>query len=584
MNKIIPFSSRLQSASLREGDVIELRDFSPFAKEKQSDSSFAWNTVKYRLLDSTPGKMLRVNERMPFTQDTRYDEIDFSAKSMPDVIEIKIPFSGTFRISAGFPVLDEEIGGVDLSLDEEGFVCVMPEYGGRYGRMIGLERGREYFVFWKNAVLNNSVIKIRVPFGTFAADTLCVNAALSCLRFERLADNACLSPVQGKADKTLIVVEDGFSPYALYGIPNESFDLRLNRAYKDCDVRIFMSQIMGPTLWKSDVNSYFGQELTPEHYKEKRICDVRAVKYIRDSIENNYDVFRVQTEACHKTGAEMHFSIRANLYFPESTQYLSGNDYVNGRFWHEHPELRLPDSCQLDYGKKEVRDFYLSLFREALENFDVDGINLDLTRWPKCLDSKYHSPDILIDFCREMRELADTYGKIRGKHIKVSLLLVEYYHSRCTLDEQAVDFEGLCSSGTLDFVCLETNRISNFAPTAHKYGVEIYGIVDTESPYFNNNSDDPLWTLPDGSVTDDPCAGSEFEAQKLVPTKPAPFEQVRLMDAYYKNGADGIAKINEFLGALYLRDCGHSKDVAQHAKEEGIFGQTAGDYIFVTDR
>ena len=258
--------------------------------------------------------------------------------------------------------------------------------------------------------------------------------------------------------------------------------------------------------------------------------------------------------------------------------------YANGRFWHEHPEYRLSDSAQLDYNIPEVREFYLDLFKDALEKFDLDGINLDLTRWPKCLDSRYHSKELLIDFCRELRALADEYGKKRNHHINVSLLMVEYYHSHCTLEEQAIDFEGLCASGALDFICLETNEMEKYAPVAHRYGVKLHGIVDMESPYFNENLRDPLWRLPDGSVTDDPRAGEEFQKKKFVDTKPAPFEQVRLMDTYYRNGADGIAKINEYNGALYFRDCGHSEKVKSHAENGEVFGQSVGDYIFITER
>ena len=259
---------------------------------------------------------------------------------------------------------------------------------------------------------------------------------------------------------------------------------------------------------------------------------------------------------------------------------MKGNDILNGRWYAEHPEHRLPDRNQLDFGKKEVRDYYISVYRDVLERFDVDGINLDLTRWPKCLDAEYHTPDVLIGLCRDLRALADEFGEKRGRHIALSLLLVEYYHSYCTLEEQAVDFEALMQSGTLDFVCLETNEPEKYAPIAHKYGVKFHGIIDTSSPYTNNINEDPLWELPDGTITDDPCAGYEFETPVLVETAPAPFEQVGLMDTFYDSGADGIAKINAFMGSLYFRDCGHSDLVKRHAEEGSVFGQTAGDYIF----
>ena len=341
-----------------------------------------------------------------------------------------------------------------------------------------------------------------------------------------------------------------------------------------------MHQIMGPLLWKSDLNSYLGEEATPEDYKGKRIGDVRNYKYVKDSIEKGYDVFNIFPEECHKHGMESHFSIRANLYFEAESKYMKGNDILNGRFHKEHPEYRLPNSLKLDYGLKEVQDYHLAIYREVLDKFDVDGINLDLTRWPKCLDADYHSDDLLIDICKKLRSLADEYGIKKNKKIKVSLLLVEYYHSRCTLEEQAINFEKLMASKTLDFVCLETNEPEKYIPIAHKYGVKFHGIIDSESPYFNDNSKDPLWKLPDGSITDDPVAGSEFIKEEFEPTWPAPFEFVNMMDDFYDAGADGIAKVNSFMGSLYFRDCGHSELVKKHAEEQSVFGQKAGDYIF----
>ena len=118
---------------------------------------------------------------------------------------------------------------------------------------------------------------------------------------------------------------------------------------------------------------------------------------------------------------------------------------------------------------------------------------------------------MLIDFCRELRALADSFGEKRGKHIQVSLLMVEYYHSGCTLEEQAIDFTGLMKSGTLDFVCIQTNEPKKMPAIAHQYGVKFMRIVDGVRHITTTMTDDPLWKLPDGSITTDPRAGQEFK-------------------------------------------------------------------------
>ena len=59
-----------------------------------------------------------------------------------------------------------------------------------------------------------------------------------------------------------------------------------------------------------------------------------------------------------------------------------------------------------------------------------------------------------------------------------------------------------------------------------------------------------------------------------------PIERYRMMAQYYDEGDDGVAIVNDFLGTLYFRDCGHSDIVRKHAKDGTVYGQEAGEYIF----
>ena len=93
-----------------------------------------------------------------------------------------------------------------------------------------------------------------------------------------------------------------------------------------------------------------------------------------------------------------------------------------------------------------------------------------------------------------------------------------------------------------------------------------------------------LWALPDGSITDDPCAGEEFEKPKYVGSCACANEIVEVINRHYEGGADGIVKINKFYGDLFFRDCGHSEAVRRHVEEETLFGVTKGQYIFFTER
>ncbi|MBQ8248437.1 MAG: hypothetical protein IJY93_00950 [Clostridia bacterium] len=585
MKKPLTFTSELCSNEINVGDIVELRDFTPFipegalANEDDADKKEKWELREYLLIDGTPCKMLLCDYRLDHKTE---DLLHYDDKGTPPVIEIKVPFNGRYAIWAGM-LYD---GTIDLALDDEDFIGVFPVHGARYGRGFA-DPKREYRMFWRNAELKDSVIRIRVKHGTYSvADLGRVFSSIASLQFVRLPDDAPLAPIDNNADKEFIVIVDGFSHYFGWGKPGECIDNRLVRAYKGSDVKTFFTQIMGPLNWKSDVNSYLGEGMTEESFVGKRSGDRRVVKYIEDTIKNGNEAIRKMTEECHKYGMENHLSIRANLYWKGDSKYMKGNNDWNGRFWNEHHETCcLPGSAQLDFGKKEVQDYHLALYRDTLEKFDIDGINLDLTRWPRCLRAELHGPEILVNLCKGMKEIAREFEAKRGHRIRVSLTMVEYFHSGTTLEAQAIDFEALCASGALDFICLQALDHEKYVEIAHKYGVQLHGVLEDYTPYHKLEKDDPLWACPDGTTFDDPCAGDEFADDdkpkySYVGSGVAPFERYRQMDKYYSQGLDGTAVSNNFAGTLYFRDCGHSDAVAKHVEDFTVFGQIPGEYIF----
>ncbi len=576
----LPFTSELCSDDIKIGDCVELRDFTPFipegalADEDNADKREKWELADYMLIDGTPGKKL-------FCDYFIDDVLHYTSKGIPPAVEVRVPFKGRYAIYVG----NEFDGACDVALNDEDYIGIGAAHGGRRGRGL-CEVNREYNVFWRKADLDeNSVIRIRAIRGTYKSHPLGnVSGSATSLQFVRLPDDAPLTPVDDKADKEFIVIVDGFSHYFSSGILGECIDNRLVRAYKGSDVKTFFTQIMGPLNWKSDINSYIGEGMTEEQFEGKRAGDRRIVKYVEDTIKNGNEAIRRFTEECHKNGMENHLSIRANLYWKGDTKYMKGNNDWNGRWWNEHHETCcLPNSAQLDFGKKEVQDYHLALYRDTLEKFDIDGINLDLTRWPRCLIAELHGPEILINLCKGMKEIAREFEQKRGHRIRVSLTMVEYFHSGTTLEAQAIDFEGLCASGALDFICLQALDHEKYVKIAHKYGVQLHGVLEDYTPYYKTEKEDPLWPLPDGSIPDDPCAGEELQKDSdryLCGSSPAPFERYRQMNQYYSQGLDGTAVSNSFGGTLYFRDCGHSDAVAKHAEDFTVFGQKPGEYIY----
>lgn len=109
-------------------------------------------------------------------------------------------------------------------------------------------------------------------------------------------------------------------------------------------------------------------------------------------VSNMYALFKagVDPDACMITRARKHdispwISIRMNDVHDAHLKRSA----LHSRFWMEHPELyRFPDRMNdwndrcLDYGKQAVRDHTMALIREVLERYDMDGLELDWTRFP----------------------------------------------------------------------------------------------------------------------------------------------------------------------------------------------------------
>lgn len=140
------------------------------------------------------------------------------------------------------------------------------------------------------------------------------------------------------------------------------------------------------------------------------------------------DVLHVVAERAHSHNVEVIASVRMNdthgLYFDRTVAQIS-------QFLLDHAEwvIRRDDGVPeraLDYSFPEVRGHRLAILRELAENYDIDGIELDFTRWAKFFPRdeapfKAHVMTQLVGDVRQMLdEVADTMVRpsfILGAHV-----------------------------------------------------------------------------------------------------------------------------------------------------------------------
>jgi hypothetical protein len=582
-------------------DIVVIRDFRPFVPPAVVSAGKGvpgtWWLRHYFLTDEAEGVMLSAEFRT------------HSLGDLPPELTIPLPLDGWYQVYFNTPVPELRpytfSYGIDAAFGDDDFVYVKPNFGSRYSRQI-VEREREIYVYYRTVHLKPGMkLRLRVPYGAFDTwwDGL-VRAVLGSLRFVRSRppaehererpldrsgwDTAAVSGKRG------IMVVDGFSHYAMGGIPGLGIDERIIEVCRGSDIGIIMQQTpaTGTVPYKSELTSYLGEGLAEADKAGKRMCDLRAAGYLEWAIANNQESFRIMPEKCHRAGMEFHASIRVNLFARNEQKFLSNaEDFMNGRFWKAHPELRIPKDGmdgaghKLDFGKKEARDYITGLFAEMLRLFPgIDGINIDTTRWPPVMDIKRHTPETFLTFVRELRETADQAAKERGRYVKVSVSMVDNYHARRPLADQKIDVESLVASRLLDFVCVQAFDLRPFAETAHRYHTPLYGIREADMPFNATwaGFELPTWLLADGGEADDPKAGEEFMEQPPIGSCGTPAEVNIGMVNQYRCGADGICFSNQFMDNLQIRRCGHPEELERRVLEAHVpYGQSYGQPIIM---
>ena len=130
------------------------------------------------------------------------------------------------------------------------------------------------------------------------------------------------------------------------------------------------------------------------------------------------DPFEVCVKRCRHDKLSPWISIRMNDH-----HYFDIPARINS-LWLDHPELRTrPPHGLFNYAKKEVRDYYKAFIEEILNQYDVDGIELDWMRTHHLFpDGGAKNGMKLIDqFMREIRDLADESSRKRGHPVRVAV-------------------------------------------------------------------------------------------------------------------------------------------------------------------
>ena len=564
--------SEARAAGPEPGDVILVRDLGQLAPPNvwtTERTRGKWQLQPHRLADGQSGRLLAVD-------DWAKDE---ARAAVPPELEIKLDLPGWYALWLGVPRVDRHpraagLGGVDAALDTDpAFVHVQPERGTRRGKFMG-PMGVEVFCYWKCAPLDGRTLRLRVPYGTFASQPWgMVRGSLSALRLVRLHEaqvRAYQQELSDPATKRVIVVCDGFSHYWAFSEPGNGIDARLVQAYRQSDVKMLFLQspATGVASWPSRVTSLLGDGASDEDWKALRRGDRRAADYVRWACRNGHEGMKVVSQLCRQAGLEFHASLRMNLFWGDDPFGRA----INGRFWREHPELRKRGSSQLDYALPGARQFVVRLLTELAVNYDPAGVNLDFTRWPPIADPSRHDFSVLTGLMKEVRQALDNIGQQKKRKIALSANVVDGFHAGCSLAQQKIDLEAWLATGALDFVCVEACDHGPYLALAKRYQTPYYPHQDNEPPRGQTN--DPEW-----KADHDPLPGEEYQEAPHLNNTLDPTEWDAAALAFYRQGADGICIVNNFMGWRSTGRLGHVEELAGRVAAGQVWGQQVGPAI-----
>jgi len=184
----------------------------------------------------------------------------------------------------------------------------------------------------------------------------------------------------------------------------------------------FDSQVLDP-IWKdADIR----QDGTV-FFKGKEVGKTgsRWIKNAKALHAKGIDIYAVWLETTRNCGREAWLSCRLN-----DVHYVDEIDsFCHGHLWREHPEYQIAPyetswlgKC-LDYAQPAVVQEKLDFISELFKRYDMDGLELDFTRFFRYFRPGFEleNSHIINDFMETVREYADEAARNYGHPVKIGV-------------------------------------------------------------------------------------------------------------------------------------------------------------------
>ena len=192
-------------------------------------------------------------------------------------------------------------------------------------------------------------------------------------------------------------------------------------------------------------------------------------------------------ERVRRRGIQFYGSFRMNDCHHKSDP----RGMLSSKFWQEHQDWRLWEvldgrtyyNAAMDFSYPPVRQRRLDAIREALDWYDMDGIELDFCRNPYVFQPSeaWEKRQILTDFIRQVRQDLNT-AQTKWGHKLVLLLRVPFDEKK--LHEAGMDVNAWLEEGLIDTLIMSrllndyNQSIEPWASRCREHGVAFYPSIE----------------------------------------------------------------------------------------------------------
>lgn len=134
------------------------------------------------------------------------------------------------------------------------------------------------------------------------------------------------------------------------------------------------------------------------------------------------------------------------------------------------------NNTEFDYRKSAVRDHYFDIIRRSVEKYDVDGVELDMTRNCRFFPdpNKEECAPVMTEFVGRIRAFLDDAGKKKKRRLELAVTIpCSLYRARL----EGLDVPTWARLGFIDMLCLSTPFLADMDRDIHDTLLKAPGVA-----------------------------------------------------------------------------------------------------------